>query len=72
MQNYPTVVSLPFADGVRDVPEHIAALFKAHQIPTHTLTYRKAMDRLDWMNADKAMNDAFNKIRDSHLRDFGI
>lgn len=72
MQNYPTVVSLPFADGVRDVPEHIAVLLKQHQIAVHELTYEQAMERLNWKNADKAMNDQFNKIRDAHLKQYGI
>jgi len=71
MQNFPTVVSLPFKDGVRDVPEHIAVLFKQHRIATHEMTYNQAMDRLNWSNANKAMNDQFNKIRDAHLRQFG-
>lgn len=72
MANLPTIVTLPFSDGTRDVPEHIAALFKLHKIPTHEMPYQKAMERLDWMNADKAMHDQFNKIRDAHLRDYGI
>lgn len=72
MHNYPTVVPLPFSDGPRDVPEHIAVLLKQHKIATHELTYHQAMQRLDWMNADKALNDQFNKIRDDHLRQFGI
>jgi hypothetical protein len=72
MQNYPTVVTLPFQDGVRDVPEHIAVLLRQHQISTFEMTYQQAMDRLNWMNADKAMNDKFNKIRDDHLRNFGL
>lgn len=71
MQNLPTIVTLPFKDGVRDVPEHISVLFKQHKIPTHELTYQEAHDRLNWMNADKAANDQFNKIRDEHLRQFG-
>ena len=71
MENFPVVVTLPFADGVRDVPEHIAVLFKQHHIATHQLTYREAMARLDWANANRAVDDAFNKIRDGHLRMFG-
>lgn len=71
MNNLPTVVSLPFADGVRDVPEHIAVLMKQHQISTHEVTYDQAIERMNWKNADKAMNDQFDKIRSSHLERYG-
>lgn len=72
MQNYPTVVTLPFADGVRDVPEHIAVLLKQHKIATHELTYEKAIERLNWKNADKFVNDQFAKIQTAHLERFGL
>jgi hypothetical protein len=72
MHKFPSVVTLPFTDGARDVPEHIAGLLKQHKIPTHEMTYDKAIERLNWMNADKSVNDQFNKIIDTHLRDFGI
>lgn len=72
MQNYPTVVALPFKDGVREVPEHIATLIKQYQILTHELTYEQVLERVNWHNADNAVNTAFNKIRDNHLKQYGI
>lgn len=72
MSNFPTVITLPFKDGVRDVPEHLAVLLKQHQIATHEMTYDQAIERMNWKNADKAMNDQFNKIRDHHLRQYGL
>ena len=72
MIHIPDIESLPFKDGVRDVPEHIAVLFKQHQIRTYELTYDEAMDRLNWMNANKAVDDQFNKIIGSHLKEFGL
>ena len=71
MDNLPTVVTLPFADGVRDVPEHIANLLKQHGIATYQLTYDAAIERLNLANAEKAVDDAFNKIVTGHLRQFG-
>lgn len=71
MTHFPDIVTLPFKDGVRDVPEHIATLFKQHKIPTHELTYDQAIERMNWLNADKAMNDQFDKVRLGHLRQFG-
>ncbi len=72
MQNLPTVVTLPFKDGARDVPEHIAVLLKQYKIATHEMTYDKAIEKMNWHNADKAVNDQFAKIQTDHLRTHGI
>lgn len=72
MNNFPSVVTLPFKDGVRDVPEHIAVLLKQYLIPTHEMTYDKAIERMNWHNANKAVNDQFDQIRSGHLREFGL
>lgn len=69
---FPVAVTLPFVDGARDVPEHIADLFKAHRILTFNLTYDQAIERLNWANADRHMRGAFDAIRQNHLRDLGL
>jgi hypothetical protein len=71
MNNFPSVVTMPFTDGARDVPEHIAVLLKQYKIPTHEMTYDKAIERMNWHNAEKAVSDQFAKIQTDHLTRFG-
>jgi len=71
MDNLPKIITLPFSDGVRDVPEHVAVLLKAHRIATHEMTYAQAIERLNWANADHFLNEQINRITSAHLREFG-
>lgn len=67
----PTVVRMPFADGARDVSEHIAALLKGRKIPTYAMTYTQAIEALNWANATDYLNSAAARIQTDHLRRFG-
>lgn len=71
MGNLPTVVTMPFTDGARDVAEHLAVLLKQLKIPTHEMTYDAAIERMNWANGEKFARDAMAKIQGNHLRTYG-
>lgn len=71
MDYIPTVVPMPFKDGVRDIPEHLATVFRGLKLPTHELTYEQAVERMNWANARNFANDTMHRIQADHLRNFG-
>lgn len=64
-------MEVPFIDGVRDVPDHLGELFKAHDIPTFRLTYEQAVDQINLLNTRTQINAAHDRLIADHLKAFG-
>lgn len=66
----PRPQEMVFIDGVRLVPEYVAALLKSHRVPTERMTYEQAIDRMNRANVASIANSTIDRVQAEHMRKY--
>lgn len=59
-------MQIEFRDGIREIPDHLAALMKG--LPTYALTYEEARHKANWKMVADIANNAQNAAVRKTLR----